>query len=102
VSTSESERTNLHGKLPLELPQPCPICGKRVILTGVTEWGTDDGAIVTAEYECETEPDIDSDDWEEWFQGHFAMPYVEWLPWENIMRTWLNRRYYYRDEETAK
>jgi hypothetical protein len=92
------EVRSLRGLLPLELPFPCPICGAKVRLTAVTEWGTDDGHIEFAEYECETEPDIDSGDWPDWHRGHYAMPYVDWLPWENRMLTWLNRNYHYRDE----
>jgi hypothetical protein len=91
----------LRGKLPLELPRPCPICGARVYLHKVTEWGCDDGEIIGIEYDCETEPDIDSPEWEDWHQGHYAMPYVDWLPWENRMISWLNRKYYYSDEEAG-
>lgn len=42
--------------LPLDLPQPCPICGAKVVLGAVTEWGSDDGEIIAVEYECETMP----------------------------------------------
>jgi len=90
-----SERQNLRDNLPLTLPRPCPICGAKVILTGVTEWEADDGEIVTAEYDCETEPDIDSEEWWTWHHGHYAMPYVDWLPWKNRMLVWLNARYFY-------
>ena len=81
--------------LPLVLPQPCPICGAKVILTVVIEWDADDGEIIQVEYECETEPDIDSDEWSDWHRGHYAMPYVDWLPWEVAMLRWLNWHYYY-------
>lgn len=86
----------LDGKLPLLLDRfPCPICGAKVHLTAVIEWGCDDGEIVHAEYECETEPDIDSDEWPGWHAHHYRMPYVDWLPWEVRMLKWLNRHYFY-------
>jgi hypothetical protein len=94
-------RTNLRDKLPMSLPKhPCPICGSKVYIIEVNEWGTDEGEIVGAAFECETEPDIDSDEWEEWFHGHYSMPYVDWLPWENKVMTWLNQHYYYSGPET--
>ena len=92
---SEHTKPSLCGKFPLALPQPCPICGKTVYLAAVTEWGADDGEIITGEYECETEPDIDSDEWRDWHNGHYRMPYVDWLPWEYRMLDWLNKNYRY-------
>jgi hypothetical protein len=73
----------------------CPICGSRVHLTDIEEWGAEDGEIVQAAFECETEPDIDSDEWREWHRGHYSMPYVDWLPWEVRVLEWLNRHYRY-------
>ena len=29
---------------------------------------------------CSAEPDIESDDWQEWFKKHSVMPYVYWHP----------------------
>jgi hypothetical protein len=88
--------------LPMPLPQPCPICGAKVILLNVTEWESDTGKPIAVEYECETEPPIDSDDWEDWHSGHFAMPYVDWLPWEMKMMAWLQARYYYREPTESR
>lgn len=85
--------------LPAPMPEPCPICGKVVYLTGVDEWGADpghEGEIVGATFDCETEPDIDSDGWEEWHRGHYRMPYVYWLPWEDRAIEWLNSRFRWR------
>lgn len=87
------------GVLPLTLPQPCPVCGAKVVLTHVTEWGADDGLIVGIEYDCETEPDIDSREWRQWFSGHYRMPYVDWLPWETGMLEWLNSHYFVQTED---
>jgi len=88
-------KENLRDKLPLAMPKPCPICGKAVYLMAVTEWGADDGEISGTEFGCETEPDIDSDEWWDWHNGHYRMPYVDWLPWETRAVAWLNERYRY-------
>lgn len=93
------ERQPLRGKLPMVLPQRCPICESKVYLTGVDQWGTDDGEIIHAEYDCETEPDIDMPGWDDWHRGHWRYPYIDWLPWETRMLAWLNRHYFYGDEE---
>lgn len=86
----------LDAFLPLTLPQPCPICNAKVVLTAVTEWESETGKAVTVEYECETEPNIDSKEWRGWHRGHYRMPYVDWLPWELQMLKWLNANYEYR------
>lgn len=99
--TTAGTRQNLRGRLPMALPEPhrCPICGAVVHLTGVVEWGADDGEIRHVEHECDTEPDIDSDEWPDWYAGHWRdMPYLYWLPWEQRMLRWLNRHYYYCDD----
>jgi hypothetical protein len=96
MSTSATgPKEHLNAKLPMVLPAPfvCPICGAKVHLTAIVEWGTDDGEISGVEYECDTEPDIDSDDWPDWHAGHFSRPYCTWLPWEMRMIRWLNEHY---------
>jgi hypothetical protein len=95
------DRRHIRDHLPLKLPEPCPICGAAVYLNGVTEWHTDDGEIIGVEYDCETEPDIDSREWKPWFRWHYRMPYVDWLPWEIRMVRWLNRKYHHRDKMEA-
>jgi len=102
MSNGNHVKPSLRGKLPMLLPQSCPICGKKVYLTGVMEWGADDGEISGVEYDCETEPDIDSSDWEGWFNGHYSMPYVDWLPWETKMLEWLNKNYRYDDNDDIR
>lgn len=93
-----TDKRSIRDALPLALPVPCPICGSTVYLRAVTEWETDSGAIVGVEYDCETEPDIDSDEWWGWHHEHFRMPYVDWLPWETNMLRWLNDHYHHEGE----
>lgn len=83
----------------LKLPEPCPICGKGVMLESVTEWGSESGVIVHAEMECETEPDIDSDEWPDWHAEHHYMPYVHWMPYEIRALKWLRTNYRYDGEK---
>ena len=85
-----------------ELPQPCPICGSKVYLVAVPCYETESGKALEIEYECVTEPEIDSDDWEEWHRGHYKMPYVDWLPWEISTMEWLNNNYRYDGESLIK
>lgn len=84
--------------IPLKLDEPCPICGKAVYLTGVDEWETESGVILHAEYDCETEPDIDGDEWWDWHNEHYRTPYIDWLPYEQRMLAWLKARYRFDGE----
>lgn len=79
--------------LPLAMKERCPICGEVVILYSVVEWETKTGVILQAEFGCDTEPDIDSDEWEDWHRGHHRMPYVDWMPWEQRAYAWLKKRF---------
>lgn len=79
--------------LPLLLPEKCPICEAKVYLTEVSCWETDTGKIEQISCDCETEPEIDSDEWWTWHREHYSMPYVYWLPYEIRALEWLNARY---------
>ncbi len=89
------------GKLPeIWIPPQaakCPICGGRLYVSGVDEWETDTGRATQITVECESEPDIDGPDWEDWFSGHYSMPYVDWLPLEEPLLAWFNRHYRIRN-----
>lgn len=91
---------------PLELPEPCPICGKKVFVTEVGEWESETRKPISISIECEAEPDIESDEWEEWHNWHYSMPYVDWLPYEIQAVEWLRREFVYIGgelrEESAK
>lgn len=70
------------------------------MLTAVNEW-TEDGEIIGVEIDCETEPDLSSDEWEDWHGEHYDMPYVHWLPYEIRATSWLNKQYRYDGEQLA-
>lgn len=78
---------------PLPVPRNvavCPMCGGNLEIQ-ITGW-YDDGRASSDGFEldCVTEPDIGSPEWEEWFSGHYSMPYVDWLPLSVKMLKWFN------------
>lgn len=84
------------GNLPIpESVAQCPICKAALILEGIEEWDADTGEVAESGFtvECTTEPDIDSDEWPEWHRGHYAHPYIDWLPLEPVIHRWLTRNY---------
>jgi len=89
----------------IELPPKakCPICGEKVVFEGTHCWERDDadGTWYATEVSinCVTEPDIDSEDWEDWHNGHWNMPYVDWLPLTQAVLVWLKRNYRFVIEE---
>lgn len=92
-------REEIRSALPLRAPMPCPICGAGVVISAILEWETRSGSIVSVDYACETEPDLaDSQDWERWFTRHYAMPSVDWLPWERVLMCWLVERFFYHPD----
>ena len=81
----------------IEVPKEiavCPICGGKLTV-GCDGWiELDDGwAADSLSIDCETEPDIDGNDWDDWFRGHYSMPYIDWLPVEYHILRWLNENY---------
>jgi len=77
----------------------CPICGS-TLWAQCDGWNggwsaTDDGLWVadSIDIDCEMEPDITDPDWHEWFDGHYSMPYVDWLPVDQVVRRWINRNF---------
>ena len=73
----------------------CPICGMQLCVEDVDIWTQDlsgNWRIEHAEFSCTSEPDIDSPDWHEWFAGHYRAPYVDWMPLDEPVIDWLNKR----------
>ena len=73
----------------------CPICGAPVVIEDIDEWETETGRVTSCGFHinCSTEPDIDSDEWDDWFKSHWSMPYVDWLPVEMRVYRWFDRCY---------
>lgn len=58
--------------------------------------------ILEAEIDCETEPplnDDNADEWDAWFEEHYRMPYVDWMPYEVRAIAWLNANFTYDGKE---
>lgn len=69
----------------------CPKCGALLIVEDITEW-YEDGTIPETgiSFNCSTEPSIDTDEWEEWFNSHWSTPYIDWLPLQSKLTRWYN------------
>lgn len=75
----------------------CPICGD-LLTCEIDEWEqADDGSWQVGEtglhLSCASEPDIDDDSFDDWLDGHFSMPYVDWLPLTEKVRRWMVKNY---------
>ena len=73
----------------------CPYCKGKLTYT-CNSWEQDDKGLWMAEgfnMVCETEPEIDSEDWEDWFQSHCEMPYVYQLPVDERVKDFINNKY---------
>lgn len=81
-------------KFPPEVAS-CPICGAGVLVGDFDEWETENGRVTDCGFHinCETEPDIDSEEWEGWFNSHWSTPYMDWLPLETRLYRWFDRRF---------
>ena len=73
----------------------CPICKAPVIIEDIDEWETKTGRVTQSGFhiDCSTEPDIDSIEWNDWFDSHWSTPYIDWLPVEIRVYRWFDERY---------
>jgi len=96
--------TGARIKLPPELAI-CPICGAEVVIEDILEYEkNDDGTWQASEsglhINCITEPEIGSDAWQSWFDWHWAMPYVDWLPLSIKVFRWMSANYRFEMDRT--
>lgn len=83
---------------PIAIPKAvecCPICGGK-LTAQVESWDQQHDGTWTAsgiDVSCEHEPDIDGDQWEDWFANHYRMPYVDWLPVHTRLLTWMGGQF---------
>lgn len=94
VNRIEFRYMRLDPEMPISVPKKlavCPMCEGKLSIVECGAWvAGEPGLLVPDEIhlECEHEPDIDSDAWEEWFNWHYAMPYVDWLPVDTKVLAW--------------
>jgi hypothetical protein len=96
-TTMQTVKTDAIIKVPPEVAI-CPICGAEVAIEEIDEWEQeDDGTWSAGEHgvkiECSTAPDIESDNWDDFFAEHWSMPYVDWLQIEVKVYNWLHQNY---------
>lgn len=72
----------------------CPKCGGKLAIMECAGWVEGEPGLLTPHeihLACEHEPDIEGETWEEWFNWHYDMPYVDWLPVEMKVLKWFAR-----------
>jgi len=77
----------------------CPICGAPIVGHFEAWEKTEDGNWQGAEHiklDCTWEPDINSDEWEDWFESHWSTPYIDWLPLEIRLGEYINKKYRFK------
>ncbi len=92
--TRELIAANEPIKVPTDVAA-CPYCETLLTVTPEQWVQRDDGTWACDGFhdQCETEPDIDTDEWEDWFSAHSVMPYVYHLPVQMKVMDWLNEHY---------
>lgn len=73
----------------------CPYC-KGDLTYRCNGWEQDDNGLWMADsfdVDCSTEPDMESEEWEDWMQQHSEMPYVYQLPVDERVKDFINKKY---------
>lgn len=78
----------------------CPYCNAKLYASceGWTENDEGEWMADTISVDCESEPDIDSSEWREWFDFHSDMPYVYQLPVDSKIERWINNNFRFLDD----
>lgn len=75
----------------------CPICGEDIYIEEVDSWIENGDGTWSAEavkIDCTTFPGFDDHDaFNAYMSGHYRMPYVDWLPVEQMVTEWVNQNY---------
>lgn len=86
--------TNYVFDIPIDVAK-CPYCKAR-LSAQAHEWSKADDGLATVEgfdLECDAEPDVEDQAWNEWWNQHRNMPTVHWLPVQKIVKAYLNQTY---------
>ena len=76
----------------------CPICGKQIVISDISEWEEQDDktwAVSECGFSvgCEIEPEIDSLERDDYFSSHWSQPYIDWIGIEDRVYHWLLDNY---------
>ncbi len=79
----------------------CPKCGAQLVIGDIDDWEIETGRVTEGglNITCEKEPDIDSKEWREWFNWHYSMPNVDWLPVDAAVYKWFDESYRIGEED---
>ena len=77
----------------------CPYCGSKLYAQCHVWQQANNGLWVAdgIDIECETEPDLDSEAWENWFSTHSKTPYVYQLLVTKKIKEWINKNFRFED-----
>jgi hypothetical protein len=80
----------------------CPYCGLK-LTAQFTGWFEDTTGYIADEVslDCESEPDFDDDNYDDWLDGHSEMPYVYWLPACKKVESWVKKNYRFDLSDTS-
>lgn len=80
----------------------CPYCGKRVLADIHETQKQDDGTwmITSLSVDCESEPDIDGPDWEDWWDAHSYDRCEKWHFLHERLIHWLSKHVRVIEEDT--
>jgi hypothetical protein len=73
----------------------CPYC-QGDLTYRCNGWEQDENGLWMADsfdMECSTEPDMESEEWEDWMDNHSDMPYIHQLPVDERVKASINKRY---------
>lgn len=73
----------------------CPYCKGNLKYTA-NGWEEDENGLWMADsfdMECSTEPDIESEEWNDWFYNHSDMPYVNQLPVDLKVKKYIQSKF---------
>ena len=82
----------------------CPYCGGvlQVTFTGWEQQADGKWLADELQVDCQTEPAMESPEWDDWMKQHSEMPYVYQLPVDEKIKTWINRHFFFEIEDEAK
>jgi hypothetical protein len=83
-------------EIPLHIAK-CPYCESKLYAQAHAWVEEDDGWVAEQlEVGCESEPDIESDEWDLWMHNHSYMPYVYQLPVNTAIENYINKNFRFK------